>query len=143
MGTVIDIHQIYNDLQKRFIEFSNEGYRVLGLAFRNGDKISSLAPEHEKQMTFLGFWVFWDPIKKDIFNTIEGLEKLGVKLKIITGDNKLVAMHVAKLLGISEKKVLTGSQLHQMSDRALFHQVGQKSIFAEIEPIKKKELSWP
>lgn len=140
LGTVIDIHQIYNDLQQRFIEFSNEGYRVLGLAFRNGDEISSLAPEHEKQMTFLGFLLFWDPIKKDILNTIEGLEKLGIELKIITGDNKLVAVHVAKLLGISEKKVLTGSQLHQMSDRALFHQVGQKSIFAEIEPNQKERI---
>lgn len=140
LGTVIDIHQIYNDLQKRFIEFSNEGYRVLGLAFRNGDEISSLAPEHEKQMTFLGFLLFWDPIKNDILNTIEDLEKLGIELKIITGDNKLVAMHVAKLLGISEKKVLTGSQLHQMSDRALFHQVGQKSIFAEIEPNQKERI---
>jgi P-type Mg2+ transporter len=140
LGTVIDIHKIYNDLQKRFIEFSNEGYRVLGLAFRNGDEISSLAPKHEKQMTFLGFLLFWDPIKKDILNTIEGLEKLGIELKIITGDNKLVAMHVAKLLGISEKKVLTGSELRQMSDRALFHQVGQKSIFAEIEPNQKERI---
>lgn len=139
-GTVIDIHQIYNDLQKRFVEFSNEGYRVLGIAYRNGDDISSLLPEHEKGMTFLGFLLFGDPIKKDILDTIEGLGKLGIELKIITGDNKLVAMHVAKLLGISEKKVLTGSQLHQMSDSALFHQVGHKSIFAEIEPNQKERI---
>lgn len=139
-GKVIDIHQINNDLQKHFIDFSNEGYRVLGLAFRNGDEISSLVPKDEKQMTFLGFLLFWDPIKKDILNTIESLEELGIKLKIITGDNKLVAMHVAKLLGISENTVLTGSQLHQMSDRALFHQVCQKSIFAEIEPNQKERI---
>lgn len=140
LGTIIDIHQIHDDLQKRFVDFSNEGYRVLGVAYRNGDEISSLTPENEKQMTFLGFLLFLDPIKKDILNTIEGLEKLGIELKIITGDNKLVAIHVAKLLGIPEKKVLTGLQLHHMSDRALFHQVGQKSIFAEIEPNQKERI---
>lgn len=135
-----DINRVSNDLKRRFVEFSHTGYRVLGLAYRNDDTISTLGPEHEKQMTFLGFLLFWDPIKKDIVNTIGDLEKLGIKLKIITGDNKLVTMQVAKLLGISEEKVLTGSQLHQMSDRALFHQVGQKSIFAEIEPNQKERI---
>lgn len=139
-GEIIDIHQIYDDIQKRFLEFSNEGYRVLGICYRSGDEISSLTPENEKQMTFLGFLLFWDPIKKDILNTIEDLKKLGVELKIITGDNKLVAMHVANLLGISEKSVLTGAQLHQISDHALLHQVCQKSIFAEIEPNQKERI---
>lgn len=139
-GAISDIHQLYNDIQKHFVEFSNEGYRVLGIAYCNGNEISSLTPEHEKQMTFLGFLLFWDPIKKDIFTTIDDLKKLGVDLKIITGDNKLIALHVAKLLGISEKKVLTGSQLHKMSDQALFHQVGQKAIFAEIEPNQKERI---
>ena len=139
-GVINIIHPVYNDLQKRFVEFSNEGYRVLGIAYCNADEISSLNPNHEKEMTFLGFLLFWDPLKKDIFNTIEDLQKLGIELKIITGDNKLIAIHVAKLLGISEKKVLTGPQLHKMSDEALFHQVVQKSIFAEIEPNQKERI---
>lgn len=137
---VIDIHQVYSDMQKRFVEFSNEGYRALGIAYCKGDEISSLAPEHEKQMIFLGFLLFGDPIKKDILNTIESLKELGIELKIITGDNKLVAMHVAKLLGLSEMKILTGSQLHHMSDDALLHQAAQNSIFAEIEPNQKERI---
>lgn len=140
LGAIVDINRVSNDLKRRFEEFSNAGYRVLALAYRNDEGTSSLEPEHEKQMTFLGFLVFWDPIKKDIVETINDLENLGINLKIITGDNKLVAMHVAKLLGISKEKVLTGSQLHQMSDRALFHQVGQKSIFAEIAPNQKERI---
>lgn len=139
-GKITDIHPVYDDIQKRFVEFGNEGFRVLGIAYRKSDEISLLEPEHEKRMIFLGFLLFSDPIKKDILNTIESLKNLGIELKIITGDNKLVATHVAKLLGISEKKVLTGSQLHHMSDRALFHQVGQKSIFAEIEPNQKERI---
>lgn len=138
--TVIDIHQVSKDLKRRFVEFSKNGYRVLGIAYRSGEGISSLEPEQEAEMTFLGFLLFWDPIKKDSKDTLADLEALGVNLKIITGDNKLVAIHIAKLLGISEEKVLTGSQLHQMSDRALFHQVSQKSIFAEIEPNQKERI---
>lgn len=139
-GTISDIHQLYNDIKKRFVGFSNEGYRVLGIAYRNGNDISSLTADHENQMTFLGFLVFWDPVKKDILSTVDELKKLGIDLKIITGDNKLIALHVAKLLGISEKRVLTGSQLHKMSDQALFHQVCQKAIFAEIEPNQKERI---
>lgn len=139
-GTIIDIKQVSNDLIKRFSEFCNSGYRVLGLAYRNDEKISLLGPENERQMTFLGFLLFWDPIKKDIETTIADLKSLGVNLKIITGDNKRVAMHVAKLLGVSEEQLLTGSQLHQMSDQALSYQVGKKSIFAEIEPNQKERI---
>lgn len=139
-GTLIDIHQASPDLKKRFVEFSQNGYRVLGLAYRNDVEISSLEPKQETQMTFLGFLLFEDPIKPDIANTLMELDNLGIKLKIITGDNKLVALHVAKLLGISEEKVLTGSQLRQMSDGALLHQVNRKSIFAEIEPNQKEQI---
>lgn len=140
LGSICDIHQFHKEIQKRFVEFSNEGYRVLGIAYSNGNEISSLKAEHEKGMIFLGFLLFWDPIKKDISNTIEDLKKLGIDLKIITGDNRLIALHVAKLLDISETKVLTGPQLHKMSDEALFHQVGQKAIFAEIEPNQKERI---
>lgn len=139
-GAMLSIAQVSHDLKNRFAEFSNNGYRVLGLAYRNGEGISSLEPGNEKEMIFLGFLLFWDPIKPDIENTIIDLEKLGIDLKIITGDNKLVAMHVAKLLGISEKKVLTGSKLHQMSDQALLHQAAKHSIFAEIEPNQKERI---
>lgn len=139
-GSIADINPILPDLKKQFVNFSSSGYRVLGLAYRQVSEINSLHPEDEKQMTFLGFLVFWDPIKKDAGKAIEDLEQLGVHLKIISGDNKLVALHVAKLLGISEEKVITGSQIHQMSDRALIHQVGRKSIFAEIEPNQKERI---
>lgn len=139
-GHVVAIDLLHKDLKKRFIEFSNEGYRVLGIAYRNGSEMTAISPEQEKQMTFLGYLLFADPLKEDVLKTIGDLENLGIKLKIITGDNKLVARHVAKLLSISEEKIVTGPELHQMSDRALFHQVGHKSIFAEIEPNQKERI---
>lgn len=139
-GERVAIARLAEDLKHNFETYSNEGYRVLGLAYKENGKISSLAPQDEKQMIFLGFLVFCDPLKKDVQKTIHDLEKLGVELKIITGDNKLVALHVAKQLGLSEEEVITGAQLHQMSDRALFHQVGKKKIFTEIEPNQKERI---
>ncbi|KIA77257.1 magnesium-translocating P-type ATPase [Parachlamydia acanthamoebae] len=129
-----------NDLKKQYITYSKSGFRVLGLAYRKENDISILTAECESQMIFLGFLLFWDPIKEDIATSVDNLKKLGISLKIITGDNRLVALHVAKLLNIPEEKVLTGPQLHQMSDQALLNQVNRKSIFAEIEPNQKERI---
>lgn len=140
LGDRVDIHPISAALQKKFTEYSNAGFRVLGVAYRNEAGITLLQSEHETQMTFLGFLLFWDPIKKDILETIVDLEKLGVELKIITGDNRLVAEHVGALLSVSKHKVLTGPEMHSMSDEALSQQVGHKTIFAEIEPNQKERI---
>lgn len=138
--TIVEIGSYLKDIENRFAEFSQQGYRVLGLAYRSAANIFSLEPESEKQMVFLGFLLFEDPIKKDGIEIVADLKKLGIDLKIITGDNKLVSMHVANLLGISEAAVMTGTQLRHMSDRALLHQVRKKAIFAEIEPNQKERI---
>lgn len=140
-GSIIDLEQAIGKLTQRFEEFSHKGFRVLGLAYRQGKDINcSLEAKHETGMIFLGFLLFFDPIKKDAAKVLADLEKLGIGLKIITGDNKLVAMYVARSFNIAEDKVLTGTEIHQMSDRALAHQVNKKSIFAEVEPNQKERI---
>lgn len=139
-GDLIDIQQISDDLQKCFVEYCNAGYRVLGICYRNGQEVTLLTRQQETGMTFLGFLLFWDPIKEGVESVVEKLKNLGVGLKIITGDNKLVALHVAKLLGVTKEQVLTGPELYKLSDRALFHQVSHKAIFAEIEPNQKERI---
>lgn len=139
-GDLINIQQISDDLQKCFVEYCNAGYRVLGICYRNDQKVTLLTRQQETGMTFLGFLLFWDPIKEGVESVVEKLKNLGVGLKIITGDNKLVALHVAKLLGVTKEQVLTGPELYKLSDRALFHQVSHKAIFAEIEPNQKERI---
>lgn len=134
--TEIDPHA----LEQRFEKYSNQGFRVLGIACRQIEGSSTIRHEDEKGMTFLGFLLFWDPLKKGIEKTVENLHHLGISLKIITGDNKIVAMHVGKLLGISEEKLLTGSEVQRMSDPALVRQASRKTIFAEIEPNQKERI---
>lgn len=139
-GELIKIDAVVSDLQRRFLEYSENGFRVLGLAYRDSRKVLTIGPGSEKEMIFLGFLLFLDPPKANVVKTIANLKKIGVSLKIITGDNMYVARHVAKLVGIAESEVMTGSQLALLSDQALPFQVNNKAIFAEIEPNQKERI---
>ena len=91
-------------------------------------------------MTFLGFLTLFDPPKKNIAETIASLKKLGVSLKVITGDNHLVAASISKKMGLKDNKIITGPELHLMSDSALLRRVSTIDVFAEIEPNQKERI---
>ena len=91
-------------------------------------------------MTFLGFLVFFDPPKANIIETIASLKNLGVALKVITGDNHLVAANVSQQMGLTNTKILTGPELRQLSDGALLRRVVDVDVFAEIEPNQKGRI---
>jgi P-type Mg2+ transporter len=91
-------------------------------------------------MTFLGFLVLFDPPKPHIIETIASLKTLGVALKIITGDNHLVAANVSQQMGLSNTKIITGPELRRLSDAALLKHVVDVDVFAEIEPNQKERI---
>jgi len=91
-------------------------------------------------MTFIGFLTLFDPPKENIADTVASLKKLGVSLKIITGDNHLVAASLSKKMGLQENKIITGAKLREMSDAALLRRVGSIDVFAEIEPNQKERI---
>ena len=127
-------------LNKVYENLSADGYRVLGVAYKNGSSQKNFIRDDEKEMIFLGFITLFDPLKKDVQKTILELNNLGVQLKLITGDNVLVAKSLAKQLGIENPVFLTGKQLHDMSERALFQQAVHTNIFAEVEPNQKERI---
>ncbi len=139
-GTVVDIVSVNNVIQKHFEEFSNLGFRTLGIAYKNISPGSLIQKSDEKDMIFLGFLTLFDPPKANILDTISELKKLGVSLKIITGDNHLVAVSLSKKMGLPDNKIITGPELRQMSDTALLRQVGSINVFAEIEPNQKERI---
>lgn len=139
-GKEVDINRLSNDLQKSYEEYSNQGFRIIGLAYRKEKQIDLIKDQDEQHMTFLGFLLFRDTPKEHIVEHIEGLKKLGINLKIITGDNKLMAMHLAEILKIPKESILTGEEIYKMSSRALVYHVNHKAIFAEIEPNQKEQI---
>ena len=139
-GTIVDIAPMKDIIQKHFEEFSNMGYRTLGIAYRNLPTESLINKADEANMTFLGFLTLFDPPKANIIDTITSLKNLGVTLKIITGDNHLVAVSLSKKMGLPDTNIISGPELHQMSDAALLSRVAETTVFAEIEPNQKERI---
>jgi Mg2+-importing ATPase len=139
-GTIVDIAAMQDRVQKHFEEFSNKGFRTLGIAYRNIGSESRIGKDHEAGMTFLGFLVLFDPPKPKLMETITSLKNLGVSLKVITGDNRLVAATVSQQIGLINTKILTGTDLNQLSDSALLQRIAAVDVFAEIEPNQKERI---
>ena len=139
-GTALDDGE-QAKIQKRFAEWSGQGFRVLGVAVREVQpRESAFTREDEKDMAFAGFLLFFDPPKPGVKETVERLEKLGVTLKIITGDNHLVAQHTAEAIGLPQPRILTGAQIDELRDEALWHAVEGTDIFAEVDPNEKERI---
>jgi Mg2+-importing ATPase len=94
----------------------------------------------EKDLTFEGVILFSDPPKPGVDKTIAELARQGIALKIITGDNDLVARHVAEQVGLQVDGVLTGDQMRKMTHPALVARVGRTTIFARVDPDQKLQI---
>jgi P-type Mg2+ transporter len=131
-GKVVPLDQYRAGIEHYFEKQAEGGFRTLGVAYGEG--------KEEKNLIFLGFLQFSDPIKPDVNHVIADLKKKGVELKIITGDHSSVAHHVAASLGLPKTAIIVGSDLNKISDRALLKVAKEKNIFAEIEPNQKERL---
>jgi Mg2+-importing ATPase len=136
---IIEIDQVKESIIQQFEELSQHGLRVLGISYKEIDS-TFIKKIDETSMIFLGFLVLYDPLKDGIVNTLKSLKDLGISLKIITGDNKLVASSLGSQVGLSNSKILTGIELAHLSDEALYQQVNNVDIFAEVEPNQKERI---
>jgi Mg2+-importing ATPase len=135
-----EISEIRNEIERLFEELSSQGFRVLGVAYKDAGDLSRINKEDETDMVFLGLLVFFDPPKAGIAQTISDLKALGVSLKIITGDNRLVAATVGGQVGLADLRILAGPELNHMSDEALRRRANDVDVFAEIEPSQKERI---
>jgi Mg2+-importing ATPase len=136
---IVSISEVRELILQKFTELSQQGFRVLGISYKNV-VTTILEKEDDTNMIFLGFLVLYDPPKEGIIQTINQLKDLGISLKIITGDNKLVAENVAKQIGMTNPKILTGQELRQMTNEAFFHNVAEIDIFSDVEPNQKERI---
>ena len=127
-------------IEQRFEEFGGQGFRALGVAYRDIGSETRISKEHEAHMTFLGFLIFTDPVKPGVVEAISQLKRLGVALKVISGDNRRVAAYVGKQVGLVEAKMLTGPELRSIDNEALAVHARDVEIFAEVEPNQKERI---
>ncbi len=139
-GKLIKIDDCKATVSQQYQQLSDAGFRTLGVAYKTSDGARNFTRDDEKEMIFLGFIALFDPPKAGVADILINLNKMGVKLKIITGDNALVARSLAQQVGIKDPKILTGLELQKMSNTALIHQAPLTDIFAEVEPNQKERI---
>jgi len=127
-------------LMQRFVNWSEKGYRVLAVAKKPLLLVGPCSREHERDMTFIGFLLFFDPPEPTVVDTLAALCRLGVQVKIITGDNRYVARHVAEAVGISVTNTITGAELQNTKDEALWQRASSITLFSEIDPNQKERI---
>jgi len=139
-GAQVGLSTVTAQLGEEFRQLSEKGYRVLGIAYKRMGSDARIEKEDEHDMTFLGWLVLEDPLKADIVETVKELRDIGITLKMISGDNRVVAARVCNQLGVENPRVLTGPELRVMSDAALLGQVTSVDAFAEVEPNQKERI---
>jgi len=116
------------------------GSRVIAIATRDATGMTTPGLADERGLEFAGLLVFSDPPKADAAASIARLERLGIRVKIITGDNELVAQKICRDLDIPTTGTLTGTQIAALSDAELRRALETTSIFARVSPEQKARL---
>ncbi len=138
-GSLISLGEKRTQIMEQYSKLSAEGFRTLGVAYVASGP-ADFTRQDEKEMVFVGFITLFDPPKEHIQDTIQSLRTMGVELKIITGDNALVAQSMAHLIGVENPIILTGPDMRAMSDSALINLALRTNIFAEVEPNQKERI---
>lgn len=119
-----------------------EGLRVLLVAIREfeGNHPLNYSVADENNLTLTGFIGFLDPAKPSAEPSIKALHKLGVEVKVITGDNDIVAKKICHDVGIPINNIMLGEELDHISDEELSKNTDLYSIFAKVSPLQKQRI---
>jgi P-type Mg2+ transporter len=126
---------------RQFQELCEEGFRVLGVAWRDEPASRNhVAVSDEQDFVFAGFAAFLDPPKESAGATIAALERSGIGIKILTGDNERVTQYVCSQLGIPVEGLLTGLELSALSEEALSARIEETNLFCRVTPSQKNRI---
>lgn len=137
-GTVVPVEQVSGFIRKLYEDLSAQGFRTLGVAYKEWEDISAISRADECDMVFAGFITLSDPLREGIKETVKELRDYGIGLKIITGDNALIARYVSGQIGLAGAAILTGSEIDGMGDAAFINRAVRTDVFAEVEPNQKE-----
>jgi Mg2+-importing ATPase len=156
---------ISRKMEQRYNDLSSQGYRVLSVAYlKVKDEKPAYAVVDEKDMVFLGFIAFMDPLKETAGESLELLRQAGVKLKVLTGDNEIVAAKICQQLGFQVVRhrrgrsydvalgrmtrtveaepmnIMRSSEIEEMNDDALTRVVERIDVFTRVTPAQKNRI---
>jgi P-type Mg2+ transporter len=132
--------EIENRARETHQKLCTQGFRVLAVASRAVQMQAGYSPADEHSLILAGFLAFADPPTEDAAASVAAMKRDGIQVKILTGDNDLVAVHVCEQVGLNDPIVVLGDELEQMSDTALGHMAEQATIFARVSPMQKLRI---
>lgn len=126
----------------RIAEDNNrQGLRVLAVATRTMDTPrDTYAVADEDRLTLVGFLAFLDPPKADAARALQGLADKGIAVKVVTGDNELVAARVCADVGLTVGHVVGGAEIDALDDAALRELAARTTVFAKVNPVQKARI---
>lgn len=123
------------------VHMNEQGMRVLAVAIKKDVHSEAIySVEDEKEMTLIGFMGFLDPAKTSAITAIKSLHQHGVNVKVLTGDNDIVAKKVCGDVGIEVSNVILGSQVDELSDEQMKEAVEKTNLFAKLNPMQKSRI---
>jgi Mg2+-importing ATPase len=133
-------HLFIGDMREEYERLSNDGFRVLALAYKDLEPKPAYSVADEVDLILKGYVAFLDPPKDTAASAIRALNAHGVEVKIVTGDNELVSKKICREVGIDTEHVLLGKQIEPMSDSELAEMVGRTTLFAHLTPGHKRRI---
>jgi Mg2+-importing ATPase len=131
---------LIGDLMEQYQELSADGFRVLAVAYKDLETRAAYSKDDESKLVLKGYVAFLDPPKDTAAKAIEALKKIGVTVKVLTGDNDLVARKVCHEVGIATDKVLLGTKVESMTDDLLAEAAESTDVFARLSPAHKQRI---
>ena len=133
--------EIKENIKKIAKNLNEQGLRVVAVCQKNDiNEISHFDVSDEKNMILIGFIGFLDPPKESAKESIEKLNKAGIRVIVLTGDNAEVTKCVCSKVGINSKNIVLGSKLDKLSDTAVLRLLKKTNIFAKLSPIQKARI---
>ncbi len=141
-GKVVPLtEEMKNTYLKIAEEMSDEALRVLGVAYKDSDRL--LDPEEmENDLTVIGLVGMIDPPRLEVKDSIRDAKIAGITAVMITGDHKNTAVAIAKQLGIADsiKQSLTGAEIDEFSDEEFAKRINDYRVFARVSPEHKVKI---
>ena len=133
--------EIKDNIKKISKQLNKDGLRVVAVCQKNDiENKSNFEVSDEKNMILLGFIGFLDPPKESAKESIKRLNKAGIRVIVLTGDNADVTKCVCEKVGINSKDIVLGSQIEKLPDMGVMRLLKKTNIFAKLSPIQKARI---
>lgn len=132
--------ELENKILSKVNQEEKKGRRVILLAYKEISDRTNISIEDENDLTFIGFLSFEDKVKDNTKQVLDSLRYYGVEIKILTGDNLVASLEVAKKTGFKNINYISGEQINKLNDGELLNEVEKYNLFYKLSPDDKYRI---